>query len=61
MGSSLRGGAYGVEEESWGDKRRMMGGVGKQKRSVRALIYRVAKMSKTDVESISDEARHGSK
>jgi len=32
-----------------------MGGVERPKRSVGALIYREAKMSKTDIESISDD------
>jgi hypothetical protein len=58
---SRRGGACGGEEEDGSDKKQKMGDVGRPKRSVGALIYRVARMSKTDIESISDEARHGSK
>jgi len=35
-----------------------MGGVERRGRGECALIYPVAKMSKTDIVSISDEARH---
>jgi len=58
---SLRGGACGGEGEDLGGIRQMMGGVGRQEKRVCALIYQVEKMSKTDIRSISDEARYGNK